>query len=109
MLEKQLGKGLKANLLSRAESMLSGLITHSVLTVFFNFLLGFGVLTINCGVYFRGDNTRIQPFTTIDLKTDIYIRCTVEGEGFPDLDMHFAYVEATTADNLNSEDMIFEG
>ena len=54
------------------------------------------MLTFNFEIRFGSDGSLVSPGTTIDLTTDIYGELTVDGDGFPDLDVHFDSVRATS-------------
>ena len=82
--------------------------TYSVLNVFFNSFSDSGLLTFDFKLYSDSSGIVVDPDTTIDLGTALYGQVSVEGEGFPDLDVHFASVVAT-AGNLNSETLITDG
>ncbi|KAL9966541.1 hypothetical protein ACROYT_G024629 [Oculina patagonica] len=67
-----------------------------------------GQLTFNFEIRFAADSSIVDPSTTIDLTTDIFGRLTVNGAGFPALDVHYASVTATT-DNMDSVTLITNG
>ncbi|KAL9966394.1 hypothetical protein ACROYT_G024457 [Oculina patagonica] len=66
-----------------------------------------GQLTFNFELRFTADGSIVDPDTTLDLRTDIFGRLTVNGAGFPALDVHYALVTAT--DNTNSVTLITDG
>ena len=66
------------------------------------------MLTFDFRLLFYSDGSVVNPGTTIDLTTAILGQLTVEGEGFPDLDVHFDSVRATS-DNGDDVTLITDG
>ena len=66
------------------------------------------MLTFNFEIRFGSDGSVVNQGTTIDLTTDIYGMLSVEGEGFPALDVHFDSVRATS-DNGDDIALITDG
>ena len=54
------------------------------------------MLTFDFKLRFSADESVVNPNVTIDLTTDIFGRLTVNGAGFPALDVHYASVTATS-------------
>lgn len=67
-----------------------------------------GTLTFAFEIRFTADESVVNPDITIDLTTDIFGRLTVNGAGFPALDVHYASVTATS-DNMDSVTLITNG
>ena len=65
-------------------------------------------MTFNFELRFSADSSVVDPGTTIDLGTDIFGRLTVNGAGFPALDVHYSQVLATS-ENLDSVTLITAG
>ena len=66
------------------------------------------MLTFSFELRFEADGSVVDPNVTIDLTTDIFGRLTVQGAGFPALDVHYAEVTATP-DNGDPVTLITSG